>query len=109
MSRGTRELSRLYHISPSINDERIDAEGLDPSQSKTRALRVYAVEYDLLPWALAHVSARHGVPVSLLSMWSVPFDQSIWKRWRGKVWYSVQVLYGEKLTTPTITELESFV
>lgn len=108
MKHDARDLSRLYHISPEINDDRILSEGIDPAESKTRVPRAYAVEYDLLPWAFAHVSARHGVPVSLLSVWTVPFDAR-WRRWRGKVWYTSEAISADKLNETQTRLLAEFV
>lgn len=88
---GLLSLTQLYHISPRVNDEMIHQSGLLPERSKTQAARVYAVEYKLIPWSLAHVSQRHDTAVSALTIWTMPHDDR-WRRFGGGIWYCTEVV-----------------
>lgn len=65
-------MTNLFHVSPKANEQSILKSGVDPIFSKGKAQLSWFVSYERLPWALAHCSARHNLPVSELVIFTVP-------------------------------------
>lgn len=78
----------LYHVTPRKNLESILATGLEPRQAPGRVhCAVWLVAKNLLPWAIGHTVARHGVSqedvvvleVNVPRGWLVRHQRSFWR------------------------------
>lgn len=56
----------LWHITPAYNVDSILIYGIEPSRSNGSHKRIWLVQWKGIVNALAHVSARHSVPVDKL-------------------------------------------
>lgn len=61
----------LFHVSPRENFDSIAEVGISPAFSRGRKQCVWLVEWEMLPWGLAHISERHGVAVTNLLVFTV--------------------------------------
>lgn len=59
-------LITLWHLTPVVNRESIEAFGVMPSLSEGRRQWSYWVEEDRIYWAIAHVCARRSLTPSAL-------------------------------------------
>lgn len=62
----------LYHVSLASNHASIDRAGVDGIFARGAKKASWWVDYSRVHWALAHCSAKHGVSVNQLEVWSAP-------------------------------------
>jgi len=69
-----RKLNYLFHVTPAANYDGIHTHGVNPACSQGRLKSSWWVEENRLLWAIAHVSARHHVPVDEIDIWATTRD-----------------------------------
>jgi len=84
----------LYHVSPRQNFDSIMELGVSPAFSRGRRNVVWLVDYEKLPWAMAHVSEKEDVSVLHMLVFTVAAPKPELRRapWRG-VYQSLVALY----------------
>lgn len=73
----------LYHVTPTHNELSIRTYGISPLFSNAKTQSVFLVENRRVLWALAHVSARHGIDVGHLHLWRCYVEVRTLKRFNG--------------------------
>jgi len=54
---------QLYHVTTRYRADLIAAKGIDPERSKGARKVSWYVTWEMLPWAIAHVSLRHKTSI----------------------------------------------
>jgi len=88
------EFHTLYHITPRQNVASISDVGISPAFARSRRSCVWLVDDERIPWALAHLSERDGLPVAEYIVLTVaaPAPELRKTSWRG-VYQSLVSLY----------------
>lgn len=81
----------LFHVTLAQNAESIWQGGVDPHRSTGKLLVSWWVDRDDVVWALAHVSARYGVPVDQLIVIECDIPSVLVRRWATPGLYCVEV------------------
>lgn len=79
------EMVTLYHVSPRSNFDSIMEVGVSPAFSIGRKTCIWLVDFNKLPWAMAHVSERKDVSVLHLLVFTVCSPKTELRRapWAG--------------------------
>lgn len=85
--------TKLFHVTPILNLDSIDALGLSPDFSQGRRRVIWVCERGRLTWSLAHISLKRSCPVRDLMVCTLRADDRALKRtrWQG-VYVSSYVL-----------------
>jgi hypothetical protein len=67
----------LYHVTPQANFESIYRLGISPQFALRDPKRVWFVTYEIIDWAINHVSERKQLERAELHIWRVRFDAQI--------------------------------
>ena len=81
----------FWHCTPFYNLDSVIEKGLDPSYAKSDRKLVWFCEWRGLPHMLAHVSARHSIPVTQLVVIRIRVKEGDYTHHRLTMWYSVSV------------------
>jgi hypothetical protein len=81
----------FWHVTPMRNLYSILERGVDPSYAKSNRALIWFVEWKGLLWALAHVSARYGVPVNQLVAIRIQVREGQYTHHRLSMWYSNKI------------------
>lgn len=81
----------FWHITPAYNADSILQFGIDPARSKGPRKFCWFVKWKGLAWALAHTSARHGIPVNQLVAIRVMVKDGQFTHHRLSMYYSAKV------------------
>jgi len=57
------QYNTLYHVTTRYRADLIAARGIDPARSKGKRQVSWYVGWQMLAWAIAHVSLRHKTPI----------------------------------------------
>lgn len=76
---------KLFHVTPLLNIDSIEALGLRPDFSEGRAHVIWLLERERLAWGLAHVSLRRHLRVQDLMICTCELHEEELRktRWRG--------------------------
>lgn len=78
----------FWHVTPACNIDSILDRGIDPQCARSERKLMWVVEWRGLPFALAHVSARHSVSVDKLYAVRCEIRVDALKHHRLWIWYS---------------------
>lgn len=73
---------RFYHVTHAGNVGSIIEHGLEPDRARGKLKAVWLADSKRLHWAIAHVAAKHGSPMSALWVAVVHCDPRDLKRFR---------------------------
>jgi len=69
-----------YHVTPTFNVRLIEQNGINPEYSTGKLKASWYVAKHGILWAIAHCSARHGIPTGELSVATVMLPRNAIKR-----------------------------
>jgi hypothetical protein len=81
----------FWHITPYVNLDSIAGYGVLPEKAKGKRKLVWLVKWRGIAWALAHCSARHGLPVGSLVAIRVLIKEEHVKHHRLSMYYTDQI------------------
>ena len=88
----------LYHVTTDIRKESIRFSGVDPTKATGKMQASWWVTEDQVVWAMAHVSAKWGVSVDHLVIFSCESDDWLFVRWvRPGVFYTVRPIIPDMI------------
>lgn len=89
----------LYHVTPTVNIDSIDAEGINPLYAKGKMSASWYVRQSEITWAICHVSLRHNIPVNEITVCATLIDWSDMKRTaRMGRYYTAKVYHPESFS-----------
>lgn len=90
----------LYHVTLQMKEKMIKENGVDPKFAHGKMTVTWWVDRERLFWALAHVSAKYGIPVDGLVIFSV--ESSDWQMvgWARKgIYYCYELIHADMIHT----------
>ena len=87
----TLKYKTVWHCTPKWNLDSILVYGVDPTKALGNIQRSWFVQWHGLPYALAHISARHGVSVNQLAVIRLKIPESRLTHHRLAMYYSYDV------------------
>lgn len=90
--------THLYHVTPRGNLESISRDGLLVGLHMGRKRVVWLCEAGRLPWAVQHLSKRHGIPAEYFSILSVNPKILNVTQFREGLWFTSSDVPASSLT-----------